>query len=52
MEQTHRHGIIDVSGTSNTSSTLIAGGNFLRTDAADTTTGALTVDTDLRNYNR
>ena len=26
--------------------TLIAGGNFLRTDAADTTTGALTVDTD------
>jgi len=39
-------GIVDVSGTSNTSSTLIAGGNFLRTDAADTTTGALTVDTD------
>ena len=37
---------IDVSGTSNTSSTVIAGGNFLRTDAADTTTGALTVDTD------
>ena len=37
---------IDVSGTSNTSSTLIAGGNFLRADAADTTTGALTVDTD------
>ena len=37
---------IDVSGTTNTSSTLIAGGNFLRTDAADTTTGALTVDTD------
>ena len=39
-------GIVDVSGTTNTSSTLIAGGNFLRTDAADTTTGALTVDTD------
>ena len=39
-------GIVDVSATTNTSSTLIAGGNFLRTDAADTTTGALTVDTD------
>jgi len=37
---------IDVSGTANTSSTIIAGGNFLRADAADTTTGALTVDTD------
>ena len=37
---------IDVSGTSNTSGTVIAGGNFLRADAADTTTGALTVDTD------
>ena len=37
---------IDVSGTSNTSATVIAGGNFLRADAADTTTGALTVDTD------
>ncbi len=37
---------IDVSGTSNTSGTIIAGGNFLRTDAADTTTGAITVDTD------
>ena len=37
---------INVSGTSNTSSTVIAGGNFLRADAADTTTGALTVDTD------
>jgi len=37
---------IDVSGTTNTSATLIAGGNFLRADAADTTTGALTVDTD------
>ena len=37
---------IDVSGTSNTSGTIIAGGNFLRADAADTTTGALTVDAD------
>ena len=37
---------IDVSGTSNTSATLIAGGNFLRADASDTTTGALTIDTD------
>ena len=37
---------IDVSGTTNTSATLIAGGNFLRADAADTTTGAITVDTD------
>ena len=38
---------IDVSGTSNTSSTVIAGGNFLRADANDTTTGQLTVDTNL-----
>ena len=37
---------VDVSSTSNTSGTVIAGGNFLRADAADTTTGALTVDTD------
>ena len=37
---------IDVSSTSNTSGTIIAGGNFLRADAADTTTGALTVDAD------
>ena len=37
---------IDVSSTTNTSSTIIAGGNFLRADAADTTTGALTVDAD------
>jgi len=37
---------IDVSGTTNTSSTLIAGGNFLRADASDTTTGALTIDND------
>ena len=37
---------LDVSSTSNTSATIIAGGNFLRADAADTTTGALTIDTD------
>jgi hypothetical protein len=37
---------IDVSGTTNTSGTIIAGGNFLRADAADTTTGALTIDAD------
>jgi hypothetical protein len=37
---------INVSGTSNTSSTVIAGGNFLRADAADTTTGTLTIDAD------
>ena len=37
---------VDVSSTTNTSGTVIAGGNFLRADAADTTTGALTVDTD------
>jgi hypothetical protein len=37
---------IDVSSTSNTSGTVIAGGNFLRADAADTTTGALTIDND------
>ena len=37
---------IDVSGTTNISSTVIAGGNFLRADAADTTTGALTIDAD------
>jgi len=35
---------IDVSSTSNTSATVIAGGNFLRADASDTTTGALTID--------
>ena len=37
---------VSTTGTANTSSTLIAGGNFLRADAADTTTGALTIDTD------
>ena len=37
---------IDVSGTTNTSATVIAGGNFLRADASDTTTGALTIDND------
>ena len=37
---------IDVSSIANTSSTVIAGGNFLRSDAADTTAGALTIDND------
>jgi hypothetical protein len=37
---------IDVSSTTNTSATLIAGGNFLRADASNTTTGALTIDND------
>ena len=37
---------IDVSTTTNTSGTIIAGGNFLRADASDTTTGALTIDND------
>ncbi len=37
---------IDVSGSTNSSATLIAGGNFLRADANDTTTGSLTVDND------
>ena len=37
---------VDVSGTTNTSSTVIAGGNFLRADASDTTTGAITIDND------
>ena len=35
-----------VTGTANTSSTIIAGGNFLRADVADTMAGALTIDTD------
>ena len=38
---------IDVSSTTNTSSTVIAGGNFLRADAADTTTGPITIDDDI-----
>jgi hypothetical protein len=37
---------IDVSSTTNTSATVIAGGNFLRADASDTTTGAITIDND------
>ena len=37
---------VSTSSTTNSSSTLIAGGNFLRADTADTTTGALTIDTD------
>ena len=43
---TSQSSAINVSGTTNTSSTVIAGGNFLRADAADTTTGALTIDSD------
>lgn len=37
---------LNISGTTNSSGTVIAGGNFLRKDAAQTTTGAITVDTD------
>ena len=37
---------IDTAGTTNPSGTVIAGGNFLRADVADTTTGSITVDTD------
>jgi len=37
---------IDVSSTTNSSASLIAGGNFLRADAADTTAGSLTIDSD------
>jgi|7_EtaG_2_1085326.scaffolds.fasta_scaffold00735_4 hypothetical protein len=37
---------IDVSGTTDSSASLIAGGNFLRANASDTTTGALTIDND------
>jgi hypothetical protein len=37
---------VNVSSTTNTSGTVIAGGNFLRADTADTTTGGITVDAD------
>jgi hypothetical protein len=37
---------VDVNSTTNSSASLIAGGNFLRADAADTTTGSLTIDAD------
>ena len=37
---------VDVSSTTNSSASLIAGGNLLRADAADTTTGAITIDAD------
>ena len=37
---------IDVSTTTNASGTVIAGGNFLRADTSDVTTGSITVDTD------
>ncbi len=44
--QTTSAASLDVSSTTNTSATVIAGGNFLRADASDTTTGAITVDND------
>jgi len=37
---------IDVSGTTNTSGTVIAGGNFLRADASDTTAGSIQINND------
>ena len=37
---------LDVSSTTNSSASLIAGGNMMRADAADTTTGAITIDAD------
>jgi len=37
---------IDVSSTTNTSASLIAGGNFVRADASDTMAGALTITDD------
>ena len=37
---------VNVSSTTNTSASIIAGGNFLRSDAADTTTGAITIAAD------
>ena len=35
-----------MAGTTNPSGTVIAGGNFLRADVSDTTTGGLTIDAD------
>jgi len=37
---------LNISGTTNSSGTVIAGGNFMRKDAAQTTTGAITVASD------
>ena len=37
---------VDVSTTTNTSSSIVAGGNFVRADVADTMAGALTIDND------
>jgi hypothetical protein len=37
---------LDVSSTSNTSANVIAGGNFLRADASDITTGSLQINND------
>jgi len=37
---------LNISGTTNTSGTVIAGGNFMRKDVAQTMTGVLTISTD------
>ena len=37
---------LDVSSTTNTSGTVIAGGNFLRADASDTTAGSIQINND------
>ena len=37
---------LNISGTSNPSGTVIAGGNFMRKDTAQTTQGAITIDDD------
>jgi hypothetical protein len=37
---------LNISGTSNSSGTVIAGGNFMRKDAAQTTTGTITIAAD------
>jgi len=37
---------LNTTGTTNTSGTIIAGGNFMRKDAAQTTTGAITIAAD------
>lgn len=37
---------LNTSGTTNSSGTVIAGGNFMRKDAAQTTTGAITIASD------
>jgi len=37
---------VDTAGTTNPGGSVVAGGNFLRADEADVTTGSITVDTD------